>query len=167
MGVAMTQAADVPDPEPKKPSRLPLVLGLILALVGGGGTFFAVYSGLLLSQTTGAEEQAEVEKPDAPLPDVVFVPIEPIVVSLTNGGSSNYLRFRAQLEVPREYAKDVEHILPRIVDVLNGYLRALEPGDIEAPDALVRLRAQMLRRVQIVTGKTRIRDLLVMEYVLN
>ena len=115
MGVAMTQAADVPDPEPKKPSRLPLVLGLILALVGGGGTFFAVYSGLLLSQTTGAEEQAEVEKPDAPLPDVVFVPIEPIVVSLTNGGSSNYLRFRAQLEVPREYAKDVEHILPRIL----------------------------------------------------
>ena len=108
-----------------------------------------------------------MEKPDAPLPDVVFVPIEPIVVSLTNGGSSNYLRFRAQLEVPREYAKDVEHILPRIVDVLNGYLRALEPGDIEAPDALVRLRAQMLRRVQIVTGKTRIRDLLVMEYVLN
>ena len=45
MGVAMTQAADVPDPEPKKPSRLPLVLGLILALVGGGGTFLPCIPG--------------------------------------------------------------------------------------------------------------------------
>ncbi len=163
----MTQATEVQDTEPKKSSRIPLVVGLILALAGGGGAFYAVYSGLLLGQPSGEEEQAKAVEPDSPLPDVVFVPVEPIVVSLTNGGSSSHLRFRAQLEVPQEYAKDVEHILPRIVDVLNSYLRALEPGDIEAPDALIKLRAQMLRRVQIVTGKTRIRDLLVMEFVLN
>jgi flagellar protein FliL len=57
--------------------------------------------------------------------------------------------------------------MPRIVDVLNGYLRAVEVREFEDPAALVRLRAQMLRRVQIVTGEGRVRDLLVTEFVLN
>ncbi len=57
--------------------------------------------------------------------------------------------------------------MPRVVDVLNGYLRALEIQDIESAAALTRLRAQMLRRVQIVAGPGRINDLLIMEFVLN
>jgi len=32
---------------------------------------------------------------------------------------------------------------------------------------LLRLRSQMLRRVQVVTGEGRVRDLLIMEFVLN
>ena len=50
--------------------------------------------------------------------------------------------------------------MPRILDVLNSYLRAVELADLEDPSAMVRLRAQMLRRVQIVTGEGRVRDLL-------
>jgi flagellar FliL protein len=57
--------------------------------------------------------------------------------------------------------------MPRIVDVLNTYLRALSLADMEERAALLRLRAQMLRRVQIVAGAGRINDLLVMEFVLN
>jgi flagellar FliL protein len=57
--------------------------------------------------------------------------------------------------------------MPRVIDVLNGYLRAVEPGDFDDPAILGRLRAQMLRRVQIVTGTERVRDLLIMEFVLN
>ena len=51
--------------------------------------------------------------------------------------------------------------------MLNGYLRAVEVADLEDRTALVRLRAQMLRRVQIVTGEGRVRDLLVTEFVIN
>ena len=57
--------------------------------------------------------------------------------------------------------------MPRIVDVMNGYLRALDAAELENPAALVRLRAQMLRRIQIVTGEGRVRDLLITEFVLN
>ena len=57
--------------------------------------------------------------------------------------------------------------MPRIVDVLNTYLRAVEVRDLEEPAAMARLRAQMLRRVQVVTGEGRVRDLLVTEFVLN
>ena len=77
------------------------------------------------------------------------------------------MRFSAQLEVPPDRVIEVEGIKPRIVDVLNGYLRAVETADLEDPAALVRLRAQMLRRVQIVAGEGRVSDLLIMEFVMN
>ncbi len=51
--------------------------------------------------------------------------------------------------------------------MLNSYLRAVEVRQLEDPSALLRLRAQMLRRVQIVTGEGRVRDLLISEFVLN
>ncbi|MEP2532376.1 flagellar basal body-associated FliL family protein [Shimia sp.] len=163
----MTDLTDIEETAAPKSSRLLLIVGLILALAGGGGGFYAVYSGMILGAHSGAEDSLSHEDPVMALPDTVFIPIDPIVISLTGNSTSSHLRFRAQLEVPRAEAKDVERILPRIVDVLNSYLRALEPADIEAAGALIKLRAQMLRRVQIVTGKGRVRDLLVMEFVLN
>ncbi|SEO07698.1 flagellar FliL protein [Salinihabitans flavidus] len=155
-------------------SRRSLLTGLILAIVGGGGGFYAVYSGALSGMgmfadgaSVGAVEESPNAIPTEPLPDMAFVPIETIIVSLRGDSLSRHLKFRAQLEVPSEYRREVESVLPRIVDVLNGYLGALEPGDIERTAALTRLRAQMLRRIQIVTGQARVRDLLIMEFVLN
>jgi flagellar FliL protein len=62
---------------------------------------------------------------------------------------------------------EVTLLLPRILDVLNSYLRAIDVAEIEDSAALVRIRAQLLRRIQIVTGEGRVRDLLVTEFVLN
>lgn len=162
--------------EEKKPSKLPMIIGVVLALAGAGGGFFAVQSGLLGGGSDAhaedaaagddhAEDQEHVETPA--LPKVSFIEVPQVMVSLGPGGHSQHLRFRASLEVPEQYAADVEVILPRVQDVLNSYLRALEARDIEAPGALVRLRGQMLRRVRLVAGEDRIRDLLVLEFVLN
>ena len=90
-----------------------------------------------------------------------------MVLSLGAAAEGRYLRFTAQLEVPSAHADEVTLLKPRILDVLNGYLRAVDPAELEDPAALVRLRAQMLRRIQIVTGEGRVRDLLVTEFVLN
>jgi len=153
--------------EPKKRSKLPLLIGFVLALVGGGGGFFAVKSGMILSSPDDkTQAETTVEEPDA-LPDVVFLPVDPLVVSLGRNSRNDYLRFRAQLEVHSKFQGEVTSIMPRVVDVLNGYLRAVDIRDLEDPSALFRLRAQMLRRIQIVTGEGRVRDLLVMEFVLN
>ncbi len=73
----------------------------------------------------------------------------------------------AQLEVAPKYMAEVEAIKPRLVDVLNGYLRAVALSELEDPTALIRLRAQMLRRLQVVAGEGRITDLLIMEFVLS
>jgi flagellar FliL protein len=159
------------DAKPKKGRMKPLLLGLVLALLGGGGGFYAVYSGMILG---GESEVAEKEEPpafEAPTRmgkamDVAFVELEPLVISL-NSARADHLRFRASLEVEATHEKDVQHLIPRVTDVLNSYLRALDITDLEDPAALVRLRAQMLRRVQVVLGGNHVSDLLILEFVLN
>mgnify|MGYP003471658695 FL=1 len=58
-------------------------------------------------------------------------------------------------------------MLPRVTDVLNGYLRAVELAELEKPTALVKLRAHLIRRIQLVAGEGRVRDVLVTEFVIN
>jgi flagellar FliL protein len=153
-------------PVPQKKSKLPLILGLVLFLAGAGGGFFAVQKGLVLGDH--GDQRAETGHAEvAPLPDIAFVPIEPLVINLGDGARSRYLRFQAQIEVDGPHAADVEKLLPRIVDVLNGYLRAVDLSTVEDRSALVRIRAQMLRRIQLVAGAGRVRDLLITEFVLN
>ncbi|MBY5933636.1 flagellar basal body-associated FliL family protein [Tateyamaria omphalii] len=162
----MTDAVEDTPEEAAKASKVPLILGVVALLLGVGGGFFATFSGIILAPESATEVARQSETP-AELPNVSFVAIEPMVISLAPSSQGRHLRFRAQLEVPSQHAADVESILPRVVDVLNGYLRALETKDIESPAALMRLRAQMLRRVQIVTGAGRVNDLLIMEFVLS
>jgi len=162
----MTDAtADPESAVPAKKSKLPILIGLALALVLGGGGFFAVSSGMILPPAD--EEHEETVADDPNLPDVAFVPIQPLVINLGRDGRNNYLRFQAQLEVASKYEADVTGLLPRVTDVLNSYLRAVGISELEDPAALTRLRAQMLRRIQVVTGQGRVRDLLIMEFVLN
>lgn len=149
-----------------KKSKRPMLIGMVLAVLMGAGGFFAVWSGAVLGPASDHSGD-EGSNSDFPLPDVVFVPIQPLMINLGRDGSNRYLRFQAQLEVTKDAEEEVTLLLPRVTDVLNSYLRAVSAVELEDPTALVRLRAQMLRRVQVVTGPGRIRDLLIMEFVLN
>lgn len=154
---------------PAKKSGLPLLVGLLLAALFGGGGFFAVYSGMILGSGeahSGPETVSHDEEEVRALPEMAFVPLDPLVINL-GSGSGRHLRFRAELEVVPKHESEVGAMLPRVVDVLNSYLRAVSVAELEDPSALIRLRAQMLRRVKIVTGEGRVRDLLIMEFVLN
>ena len=163
--------ADEVEPD-KKGGKLPLIIGLVLGLVGAGAGFYATTSGLI---PIGAKADAQRDKAmvedtgDSPaaLPDIEYVDLTPIMITLSGDDAVSQLRFHAQLEVEAKYFSNVEKIRPRILDVLNGYLRALELSDLRDPLALTRLRGQMLRRIGIVAGKGRVRDLLVIEFVLN
>lgn len=164
----MTDALAGEEELPKKKSKLPLMIGLLLMLALGGGGFYAVYSGLVLTPHSGDASHGEggpTPEPDA-LPAIAYVALDPLTISL-NGSGARHLRFVAQLEVSQAVQNDVELLKPRVMDVLNGYLRAVNMKLLEDPAAMMRLRAQMLRRIQIVTGDGRVRDLLIIEFVLN
>lgn len=167
------------DTEAPKKSKKGLLFGLIGALVLGGGGFYATYSGLILgpsgesemanSDSHGggggghgaAEEVVHVNS------DVAFVELQPLTISLGRFATSRHLRFQAHLEVDPSMAAEVEHLSPRILDVLNTYLRAISESELEDPASMNRLRAQMLRRVQVVAGEGNVKDLLITEFVLN
>lgn len=161
-------SGDAESEAPAKKSKLPMIIGLVLALAGAGGGFFAVSSGLILGTDMPMENETE-EEPILvePLNGISFIALDPLVINLRQNSRAAHLRFVAHLEVGQEYEADVMLLMPRVLDVLNNYLRAVDLEDLEKPGALVQLRAQMLRRVQIVTGDGRVNDLLVSEFVLN
>jgi flagellar FliL protein len=153
---------DAEDAPPKRGGKKLVLISLVLALAGAGGGWFAASSGLLPLDAADAETAADTAERGT-----VFVPVDPILISLGSTGENRHLSFRAQLEVPTEAAAEVAGLMPRVVDVLNSYLRAVDVREFDSPHGLIRLRAQMLRRVQIIVGDGKVNDLLVMEFVLN
>ncbi|SDH84437.1 flagellar basal body-associated FliL family protein [Alloyangia pacifica] len=184
---ATADAAGEDDAPRKKRSKLPLLIGLLLALAGGAGGFFVAFSGLLPFGGSSATADAhgnvsgdghadtghgdtghgQADGHGGTSQATAFIELPQLIASLGPVTALHHLRFTAQLEVAPEHRAVVEDLMPRILDVLNTYLRALEARDVEAQGALIRLRAQMLRRIQMVAGEDRIRDLLVTEFVLN
>ena len=179
---------DIESAPKKKGMMIPLVAGLVLAIGGGGGGFWAVTSGPLSGLTGSEEDMANEESGDdygdsydnadsdggyddggygGGYVDVAFVPLDRVTISLAPGNSSRHLIFAAQLEVAPEYSAEVTALTPRILDVLNSYLRVVGVEELSSPTSLARLRAQMLHRIQIVAGDGRVRDLLITEFVVN
>lgn len=163
----MSDVAEITEDAPAPGGRKGLLLGLLGALVLGGGGFYAAYSGLIGGAADTAHEGDSPPVVKSADPAIGFVPLDPLVVSLGHAATNRYLRFSAQLEIDQQYRDEVELLQPRVLDVLNGFLRAVDSRDIESPESLGWLRAQMLRRVQVVTGEGRVRDLLITEFVLN
>ena len=136
-----------------------LIIALVGALLAGGGGFYATYSGLLGAPSGGGHGAAKM--------DFSFVGVDTILVSLGPEAHAETLKFTAELEVEPEAAAEVTGLKPRIVDVLQEYLRAVDEDELEDPARLGLLRAQMLRRIQTVVGDGKVRDLLIMEFILS
>ena len=161
--MADAATAEAESEEAERPGILkPLIFGIVGMLIASGGGFFVTYSGLLGG---GGGDHAEDEHKVAESESVEFVRMDPLTVSLGRKATARQLKFSAQLEVEPNYREEIEVLLPRVVDVLNTFLRAVDETELEDPTAMVRLRAQMLRRIQVVTGEGRVKDLLIMEFV--
>ena len=176
----MSEAKDDTGDEPAKKGKSKLLLiACVLALVAGGGGFYAVFSGLVElpfigggeGENTAAaghggegEEQAEgsyLFEPGA------YVSLEPMIIALGEQSRSRHLKLTLTVEVGPGREAEVEAVKPRVVDMLNGFLRAVDEREFEMPRSMERLRAQMLRRVRLVTPVGAVRDLLIQEFVLN
>lgn len=155
------------DPElvQKKNHKPMIVISFILSLVVGFGAFYWI------QYQYGPKTESIKKSPDTNqaynAEGFVFVPLDTIIISLGKGSEKSHLRLRTQLEVPKAQKNKVEQLTPRVIDVLNTFLRALELEELEEPAALTSLRAKMLRRVKIVLGEEAVNDLLILEFVLN
>jgi len=163
----MTIAADPGERIAKGRPRRLLALGVLLALLGAAAGYFGMMQFGPQMPLPGLAAPQSVHPATDSRPAPAFVAIEPIIVTLPRASGREFLRFAATLEVEAGSQSDVTTILPRIVDVMNDYLRAVEPADFENRMILADLRAQLLRRIQVVTGEGRVTDLLVIEFILN
>jgi flagellar FliL protein len=158
----------------KPGGRLLIAAGALALLLGGGG-FYAVYSGIVAlpfledghaaesaGPTGEAGAAARVEfQPGA------YVTLDPLVISLGPQSKAAHLRVALVIEAEPGRQAEVEAVRPRVVDVLNVFLRAVDEREFAQPRSMERLRAQMLRRVRLVAPEGAVRDLLVQEFVLN
>lgn len=161
---------DAPKPAKAKGSGIKsLLIGLVLALPLGGGSFFMVYSGMVPLPLPARHEMAAKAAASKPLnlPQTAFLPLEQVVVTLGRGSDLRQLALTAQLEVEPNAIDTVALLMPRVVDVMSTYLRAVDASLVEDPASMLRLRAQMLRRIQVVTGEGMVRDLLVSEFIVR
>ncbi len=167
----MTEVEMSAGEETSKKSKKGLIFGVLGAVILGGAAFFVTYTGIF-PNAGGDSEIATDSYGDAKSSngsaesEITFVELDPLVISLGKFASSQHLRFQAYLEVPSEAAEEVKHLSPRIMDVLNTYLRAISERELGDPSSMNRIRAQMLRRVQVVVGEENIRDLLITEFIL-
>lgn len=163
----MTIAADPPPLPGRKSLKLPLMIGVVLAATGGGGGFFVMRAMQGGTAHDAAQVVEAVDEHGAAPVTVGYVALDPLLVNLPRATGRQFLRFAATLEVDPGHLSEVESLRPRIADVMNSYLRAVEPADFEDQMILADLRSQLLRRIQVVAGEGRVRDLLVIEFVLD
>ncbi len=150
--------------ESKKPAKKQLIISLLIVLLGLG-------AGYGLSSQNVFSQKGTTEPTATPTPNheqtFRFVPIPTIIVTLTTEDGYKYLKFTSELEVPDTHVNTVSEKIPRIIDTINTYLRALEVRDLERPGALFKIQSQLLGRLNTATGKDHINDILITEYVIN
>ena len=136
-------------------------LGIAAAL--GGGGFYAAYAGLADAAMPGGAAAGTAGVPaDSPH----FLQLDPLMVTVGGAGATRQLRFRAFLEVGSGADGPVAALQPRILDIFATYLRAVPIDRLEDPTALLHLRAQLLRRVQLLAGPGAVSDLLIIDFVI-
>ena len=164
-------AEEAAEPKKKKGGGKSLLIGLVCMLLFGGGSAYAVMSGLIPLGDDPKAEQADAEgkdkKKDAKKEKVAnpkFYELEPITIGLAGKTGGRQLRLKLTLETTETHYALVEEQKDRILDALNTLLRAIEARDLAEPSAIDRVRAQMLRRIRVAIDPNAVTDLLITEY---
>lgn len=163
----MTDATAEDVEETPKPKGKPFILLGLMALLGAGGGFGAAFMGVIPGLSQPAVEEVEAKPDLSAITNHAYVSVPVMTLSLTGSSEFRLLRIMAELEVHPEAETAVADVMPRIMDVMNSYLRALDTEEVVAPYALQDVRRQLLRRVQVVTGPDMVNDLLITEFLLN
>ncbi|KQY95239.1 flagellar basal body protein FliL [Caulobacter sp. Root1455] len=175
----------------KPPMMIIIAAAAAVVLVGGGVTTF-----LLLKPKPDAHGEAGHAKPKkekkkeekgghgakeggapaagAPVikegPDgVVFYTLPDIVVNMQAAdGRSTFLKLKLTFELPDE--ETAEHLtsnLPRLQDMFQTFLREMRPEDLNGSQGSYQLRAELLRRVNLVAAPSKVNAVLIEEMLIN
>jgi flagellar FliL protein len=162
----MAQEQDNSQNSAQKKSKLGLILviiGIIFAAVGGVAVG---YLGLIPASILG-KDNPKVSPVLPNIDNTIFIQLPPITIPLGQNAKAKYLRATFSVETDPNYEERIEKLRPRLMDMLNTYLRAVEETDLTNPNRFQNLQAQMLRRSRLVAGESAIKNLLVQEFILQ
>jgi flagellar FliL protein len=148
------EEADVP-----KPSKLPMLLSLVNILVTGAVGF------LVFSSAGPQPVEKEVIDPSIP---PVAVPLDPFVVNLNEPKSSRYLKATIEVEVHGEERVALIETKKRAIraDLLR-YLSGLKVDDTTGEEKKLKIRDELIARVEKQTGANTLAGLYLTEFVIQ
>lgn len=147
-------------PTKRKLSGKVLVLYIALPLVvligGGVGAYMAgIFGG-------GSEKQEHV----AAIP--VFYDLPDFLVNLSGPPPQHFLKMKVTLQITdAEAAKRLDAELPRVLDAFQIFLRELRPDDIQGSAAMLRVKEELLRRINLAVQPPLATDILFKEVIVQ
>jgi flagellar FliL protein len=138
-------------------------LALILAL--GAGVYFLFFA------SSDADKPKMVGNVVLPLvpPQVVFYDIPDMVVNIQSADATPvYLKVSVALELAAPEEKPgIQVLMPRIVDQFQSYLRELRVDDLHGSAGVLRVKEELLRRINAAAAPYPVRDVLLKEMIVQ
>lgn len=179
---------DTDAPKPKAGKKKLVILAAAVLLVGGGaGAWFSGVLPRLLGHggeghaTSEAhneahgEGKAHGEGHGAPVAEArasgapLFMDLPEIVANL-NGGPRRtvFVKLKAKLELARaEDQATLTAVMPRVLDLFQGYLREMRPEELRGTAGTYRLREELLARTNLVAPPARVVSVLFTEMLVQ
>jgi len=118
---------------------------------------------------TAADGTAEGAGAEGAAANSVFYDLPEMLVNLNTGSKrASYLKISVSLELESaEHIAQLEAVLPRVVDNFQVYLRELRLDDLSGSAGMLRLKEELLIRVNVAAGDVPIKDVLFKEMLVQ
>lgn len=139
----------------------------IVLLVGGVAAFFFGAFDSLLYSILGKEPPSEHSE-EAP-EEVMFYDLPEMLVNLRAGGKqTNFLKLQVSLEINKtESVEALSHLLPRVIDNFQVYMRELRIEDLDGSAGMFRIKEELLSRVNAAVYPVEVNDILFKEMLIQ
>lgn len=159
----MAHTADAEgDVKPRSTRLRTIVFGVLSILLGAVSGYILTDRGLVPS-FIGSQGASALSSSS----ELTYFELDPILVNLPSGGNHSHLKISAHLEISSGFESKISAELPRIMDIMLTYLRAIRVRDLEEQSALFVIRSELLQRVKIIVGQNIVHDILIDEFILN
>ena len=154
---AKPEAADAAKPPAKSKKMLIIIIVAVLVLVlGGGGAFFFISKQRAAAAEDGGEEAAAPAKAAAhaaPKTPPVYLPLDPMVVNLSDAGGERVAQVGITLEVTDAHASDtVKAYLPTIRSSVLMLISQRTAEELLKSEGKEKLAEDILRAASIPFG---------------
>lgn len=157
-------------PEPKKKKFSPRFIVLFIALPAIAVIAIGVGAAFMLGVFGGKEKEKDAHAAEAEAEHAVFFDMPELLVNMTGGTEKqqNFLKLSLSLELPNaEATPKVQAAMPRIIDSAQVFLRELRLDDLQGSAGMLRLREELMRRINAAVAPLQVRDVLFKEIIVQ
>lgn len=143
-----------------------LAMLIALGAASFGTVFLLPRPAPIVAHTEAAEEDHHAEEVELDLTEeTTYLELNPMTISLQD--DMRILKIGITLETLAGHEAEIDPNDPKIRDAFMGYLRALRLDQVQDAAFMAQMRAQLLRRAQLVFGQDTVRGILITDFLVR